>query len=114
MNALKVNRKSVDKIRQEKEVDAYIDKSLMEFSKSYSIKTDVLTCYLLHRIFGFGKDRLKRFLDESGELQKHTFERYEDADLFAMEKHLKETVGIDVRQWVEDNWDNPDSGRTFL
>ena len=43
-----------------------------------------------------GYKRLMRFCITFNHLQKYYEGRYEDADLFAMRKHLKEEVGIDV------------------
>lgn len=39
--------------------------------------------------------------------------RYDDADLYAMEKKLKD-AGIDIRAWAEREYDNPDRGFTTI
>lgn len=114
MNCLKVKRELTKKSQRQQEIDKYIDFSLRQKSQDYSIKVNILFLYLLNKVFGFGKERLNRFFDESSSLQKRMAERYEDADLFAMEKHLKENVGIDVRQRVIDGWDDESQGKTFL
>lgn len=70
--------------------------SLLEAQKQ---DVDILTLILmsLHKSKEkMGRVRLLRFCVTFNALQRYYEGRYEDADLFAMRKHLKEEVGIDV------------------
>ena len=62
---------------------------------------DILTLILmsLHRSKEkMGRKRLLRFCYTFNELQKYYSDFYEDCDMFAMRKHLREEVGIDVEK----------------
>lgn len=65
---------------------------------------DILTLILmsLHKREGFGRVRLLRFCNTFNELQKYYADFYEDCDMFAMRKHLREEVGIDVERINEE------------
>ena len=66
---------------------------------------DILTLILmsLHRSKEkMGRKRLLRFCATFNELQKYYADLYEDCDLYAMRKHLREEVGIDVERINEE------------
>lgn len=66
---------------------------------------DILTLILmsLHRSKEkMGRKRLLRFCSTFNELQKYYEDLYGDCDLYAMRKHLREEVGIDVERINEE------------
>ena len=65
---------------------------------------DILTLILmsLHSREGFGRVRILRFCNTFNELQNYYADFYEDCDMFAMRKHLREEVGIDVERINEE------------
>lgn len=65
---------------------------------------DILTLILmcLHKRERYGRVRLLRFCNTFNELQKYYSDFYGDSDLFAMRKHLKEEVGVDVERINEE------------
>lgn len=67
-------------------------------AKKQAEDIDALILMTLHKVFGFGKTRLLRFAEGLTELQKYYEDRYEDCDIYAVKKHLKEDVGIDVAE----------------
>ena len=85
--------------------DPVVQESLHEEAKrinrieSQQAGVDILTIILmsLHRSKEkMGRKRLLRFCYNFNDLQKYYEGRYADCDMFAMRKHLKEEVGIDV------------------
>lgn len=67
-------------------------------AKAQAEDIDALILMNLYQVFGFGKTRLMRFVKGLVELQKYYEDRYEDCDMFAMKKHLKDYIGIDVSE----------------
>ena len=65
---------------------------------------DILTLILmsLHRREGFGRKRLLRFCHNFNELQKYYSDFFKDLDMFAMRRHLRDEVGIDVEKINEE------------
>lgn len=67
-------------------------------AKKQAEDIDTLILMTLHKVYGFGKTRLLRFAKGLAELQKYYEDRYEDGDIYAMKKHLRDCVGIDVAE----------------
>lgn len=104
-NVMRVSRSSIQRAAQQEQTQKMIDEYIDKRSKQYSINTMILHTYTIHKVLHLGKKKLEQILAESVEHQKYMTDRYEDADLFAMEKHLKENVGIDIRAMIEAEWD---------
>lgn len=62
---------------------------------------DISIAYTLHRYFGFGKRRLKRFFRKWVENQKQVIREYryenDDCHYYAMDYELRNYYGIDVK-----------------
>lgn len=67
-------------------------------AKKQAEDLDTLILMSLYEVFGFGKTRLLRFVKGFVKLQKYYEDRYEDCDMFAMKKYLKDYIGIDVSE----------------
>ena len=59
---------------------------------------DAIILMSLHSVFGLGKTRLLRFVKGLAELQKYYEDMYEDCDIYAMKRYLKDRLGIDVAE----------------
>lgn len=75
--------------------------NLREYERQ-AVDIDALILYSLHKSEGYGRIRLLRFAHTLNELRKYYEGLYEDCDMFAMKKHLKEFVGIDVEHLDEE------------
>lgn len=62
---------------------------------------DTVVMWILHRRFGFGKDRCKRFFDEYKPITQKFSERYGDGKYFKMREDLLRD-GIDIEKWEND------------
>lgn len=71
-------------------------------AKKQAEDIDTLILMTLHKVFGFGRVRLLRFAANLNDIHKYYEDLYEDCDMFAMKKHLKEWVGIDVTKLEEE------------
>ena len=105
LNALKIKKERVANAAAKEQLQNMVDEIVVNSVKSETrrliIATNILDTFQRNKLLGHGKTRLLKYIEDSEELQKKIFERYDDADLFAMEKYLKEEVGIDVRDIFE-------------
>lgn len=105
LNALKIKRSQIANLEAKEQLQKMIDEIVVNSVKSETrrliIAMNILEAFQRNKLLGHGKTRLLRYIEDSEELQRKIYERYEDADLFAMEKYLKEEVGIDVRDIFE-------------
>lgn len=99
-------RSHFDRVLQSEEVQSAIREEARRVSREEARQSDcdILTLILmaLHRREGYGRTRLLRFCNMFNELQKYYEGFYEDCDMFAMRKHLREEVGIDVERIKEE------------
>lgn len=111
-NVLKIKQSRVQnaivKQQLQEMTDAVVSKSVKSETQRLIIAMNILDAYQRNHLLGHGKKRIIEYIEKSDELQKRIFERYDDADLFFMEKHLKEVVGVDVRKFLEERWKNED------
>lgn len=86
--------------KEDKALKAEIYRQLIEIDKAHSNDVDAVVLWTLHKYFGFGVSRLKRFYDalsaEHSELIKH-YEMPDDVPWLCKEK-LK-AIGVDVEEW---------------
>ena len=75
------------------------DRVCREWEGKFNLISNTIALYTLRTAFGFGKDRLMRFLSACQDAQAQMSERYEDADFFAMKKALLD-IGIDTEKIV--------------
>ena len=78
------------KVEVQKEVDAYFERRCVDM--------DAMILWILHKQFGFGKDRLRRYFDgyvtEIRSLQDH----YGEDASYMMREGLKR-IGVDIEKW---------------
>nr|DAQ99156.1 MAG TPA: hypothetical protein [Caudoviricetes sp.] len=75
------------------------DRICRKWTERFNLVSNTIALYTLHTAFGFGKDRLTRFLSACQSIQAQMSERYEDADFYAMKKALLD-IGIDTEKIV--------------
>lgn len=100
-------RSHIDRLLQSEEVQQAIkeEANRVYIKEAKKQDVDIITLILmsLHRSKErMGRIRLLRFCHTFNELQKYYEGRYDDCDMFAMRKHLKEEVGIDVERINEE------------
>ncbi len=71
-------------------------------AKKQAQDIDALILMALHHTFGFAKVRLLRFAKGLAEVQKYFEDRYDDSDMFAMKKYLKDKLDIDITKFQEE------------
>ena len=101
-----INRK-LKKLQSEK---------LMEFNRDYIIAVTAMTLYSAHKVYGFGKKRLRRLFEEMVRLNAHLERVYQlnaAGDEEWLYKYLlKRDVGVDVDAWWREDkeqWRQEDS-----
>lgn len=75
------------------------EKVCESWTRRFNIAANTIALYTLHKVFGFGRDRLLKFLSACQSIQAEQSDKYEDADLYAMKKTLCE-LGIDTGKLV--------------
>ena len=78
-------------------------------SSAYTDEIDASTLWVLHEVFGFGRDRLRRFHYNFNAVIDSLCERYEltdnGDDLWLCTHKLKNELDIDIRAWNEGKYD---------
>lgn len=80
-------------------------KDLTDFARDSELETDSMVLYVLHKEFGFGKERLKRFYKA---FHKHVlglgqhYEMNDEGDLAWLCRHKLMEIGIDIQEWAEE------------
>ena len=92
-------------------IQAEIDKRFSAQMKQFNLIANTVNAFVLHEVFGFGAERIKRYFRECDKIQKRMNERYEDADLYAMKKVLKD-IGIDIEALVDGAMNDENRGKT--
>lgn len=74
-----------------------------EISDKFALELDATILWALHKKFGFGAKRCKKFYDCVAELRESLLKKYEmqDDSEFILLYKLKER-GIDVKKWSEE------------
>lgn len=89
--------------QQKKAMDDTIKKKSIEVSRMLGNNMDASALWALHKTFGFGKKRLRRFYDAFIEERKVLERHYEmdgEADYLCRTK-LKE-IGVDIEAWNDE------------
>ena len=90
---------------EKRAIDLEIQRQLKEYDKKHKVEIDALILWQLHKIFGFGPKRLKKFYTAFGEDMRALIKRYdlEDSDdIWLSTRKLKE-YGIDLEQWEKES-----------
>lgn len=86
--------------QQKKAMDETIKIKSIELSEKLGNNMDASALWALHRTFGFGKKRLRRFYDAFIEERKKLSEHYEMAgeEDYLCRVQLKK-IGVDIEAW---------------
>ena len=89
-------------LRQEnrKRIEAEAKKAVDEYLLKKCIDLDTVVMWILHRRFGFGAERCKRFYDQYRPTVDGFREQYDDAIYMKMREDLSRD-GIEIKKWQE-------------
>lgn len=83
-----------------------IRRQIAEYNEHNGLETCSLVLYVLHKEFGFGEKRLKRFYDSFKPAIEEMTERYSmnepGDDVWLATRVLREECGIDIKAWVKE------------
>lgn len=89
---------------QKKAMNDEINRQILERDNLYSMDFDSTVLYVLHRTFGFGKKRLRRFWEafiaNHDELRKY-YQMDSEDNAWLCRRKLKE-IGVDVEAWYKE------------
>lgn len=112
MNALKIHTKAYDEAfeRAKKNLKADVTQWVIDCDRQYTREVDASILYILHKEFGFGKERLKKFyrrwVDAHAELQeKYQFSTPDEME-YLYTKLLEWEMGIRLSDWAEGRFDD--------
>lgn len=93
--------KAMIPLRQENQRRIYLEakKQVDDIFQRRCLDLDTVVMWILHRRFGFGKDRCRRFYDEYKPTTGKFSEMYGDAKYAVMREDLLRD-GIDIETWV--------------
>lgn len=94
MRAIMPNDRARIKLEVQKEVEAFFNRKSMDY--------DTYVFWILHKSFGFGPVRLRRFFKEYiTEIRKEQ-NTYRDLTAEKMREALKHNIGVDVEAWEKE------------
>lgn len=87
-----------------------ISKEVIRVSDQYAKDYDATVLWVLHRMTGWGRIRLKRFWDMYVKEHKRLKDRYSmgRSDIPWICSELLEEIGVDLDKWYEEIENNPD------
>lgn len=92
-------------------VDKYIERAQFNIN----VSTNSIILGVLHDQFGWGHDRLMKFIEATAAYQKAMTDRYgTDCDALAMRRRLKEECDIDVEELVKKAEADQERGKTEI
>lgn len=91
MKAITPNDRARIPLEVRKEVDRYFEEKCLD--------TDTVILWILHKRFGFGPIRLRRYFDSYILEVKKQQEKYRDLTAEKMREALKHNIGVDVEAW---------------
>ena len=86
--------------KEQKAMDAEINRQIIERHLEFTDDCDYMIMHILHKHFGFGLTRLRRFYDLFCEENDELVEHYEmpDAGVFIARKEMNE-IGCNIEKW---------------
>lgn len=88
-------------VAERKAMELEIKRQIAEYDKKHERDLEATALWVLHDVFGFGKDRLKKFYDNYSDsieaLAKH-YEMGKDDQTWLCEQKLRE-IGVDLDEW---------------
>lgn len=90
---------------QEKAMHKEIKSQLLDYDKSYFLDMDAAVLWALHKEFGFGLKRLRRFFERFSTIHEDLREYYQlddDTNTWLCRYLLKRDVGVDVEAWEKE------------
>ena len=82
-----------------------IKSQLLDYDKSYFLDMDAAVLWALHKEFGFGLKRLRRFFDRFSAIHEDLRNYYQlddDTNTWLCRYLLKRDVGVDVEAWEKE------------
>lgn len=90
---------------EKKAMEIEIKKQIAEYDEKHRREINAVVLWALHRYFGFGKKRLKRFFDNFDNELDELLERYEAGDRersWLCTHKLKEICHVDLEEWEKE------------
>lgn len=90
---------------QEKAMHKEIKAQLMDYDKQYFLDMDAAVLWALHKEFGFGAKRLRRFFDRFSVIHEELRDYYQlddDTNTWLCRYLLQSNVGVDVEAWEKE------------
>lgn len=86
--------------KEQKVIDDKIKENVTVAAEKLGNLMDATALYALHKTFGFGKKRLRRFFDAFDEERRKIEEYYEmDGEADYLCKNQLKKIGVDVEAW---------------
>lgn len=99
--------------RERKAMEKAIDQEILKKDHEYAAAVDAIVLLTLHDVFGFGKERLRRFWFGVQSLRKRLLDYYEmggEDFPYLCDRELKK-IGVDVDEWgLEDDTESDTDG----
>lgn len=90
-----------------KRVEAEAKKAVDDYLIQRCLDLDTVVMWILHRRFGFGAERCKRFYDQYKPTVGEFRDRYDDGIYMKMREDLSRD-GIELKKWQEEKNDAKD------
>lgn len=90
---------------EKKAMELEIQRQLAEYDKKRLVEIDALILWVLHKEFGFGPKRLRRYYDAFRDAIDGLVNRYQmekDDDIWLCTQMLKR-IGVDVEEWHKED-----------
>lgn len=87
---------------EQKAMNLEIQRQCAEFDKKNAREIDAMVLWVLHEVFGFGPERLRRFYNSFNGQVEALAERYQmtdDGDRVWLCLHKLKEYGIDLEEW---------------
>lgn len=96
-------------------IQSMVDKCIDRAQFNINVSTNSIILGVLHDKFGWGHDRLMKFINATAAYQKAMTDRYgTDCDALAMRRRLKEECFIDVEELVRSAAADRERGKTEI
>lgn len=100
---------------QNEVLQGMVNKMLDKAQHNINVSTNTIVLAVLHEEFGWGHDRLMKFIEATAAYQKAMTDRYgTDCDALAMRRRLKEECDIDVEELVKKAAADRERGKTEI
>jgi hypothetical protein len=93
---------------EKKAMNMEIQRQLAEYDRKHVLEIDAMVLWLLHKVYGFGPKRLKKFFDALAPATDELVKRYEmdDSDKVWLCTHMLKEYGVDIKTWNKERGNN--------